>query len=219
MALDEATINRIPAGVFEPELLKQIQIHGQLKSYPEGEIMMDIGQPIRSMPILLSGTMRIMRKDDDGREILLYYLKPVDTCAMSITCCMMSLTSEIKAIVDEDAEIIAIPVQFMDEWMMKYATWKSFVMRSFRNRFNELLKTIDTVAFQKLDTRLVKHLRDKIAATGSTLLNVTHQQIADDLGTSRVVISRLLKQLENDGKLLLYRNQIKILPELTAQSA
>lgn len=218
MALEETTLNRIPAGVFEPELLKQIQIHGQAKTYLDGDVMMDIGQQIRSMPILLSGTLRIMRKDDEGREILLYYLKPFDTCAMSITCCMMSLTSEVKAVVEDEADVIAIPVQFMDEWMMKFPTWKSFVMRSFRNRFNELLKTIDTVAFQKLDTRLVKYLRDKISASGSTLLNVTHQQIADDLGTSRVVVSRLLKQLENDGKLLLYRNQIKILPDLTAQA-
>jgi len=102
----------------------------------------------------------------------------------------------------------------MDEWLVKYSTWKAFVMKTIRNRFNEMLKTIDQIAFQKLDERLVHYLKEKVKATASTILNLSHEQIANELATSRVVISRLLKKLENDNKILLYRNQIKVLTEL-----
>jgi len=133
---------------------------------------------------------------------------------MTFTCCMQQRTSEIRAVAEEDVEMLAIPVATMDEWMTKYPTWKSFVMRSVQNRFHELLKTIDQIAFQKLDERLVSYLKEKSKTTGSTLINLSHEQIANEMATSRVVVSRLLKKLETDKKLLLYRNQIKLLKEL-----
>lgn len=152
--------------------------------------------------------------DDDGRELLLYYVNPNESCAMTFTCCMQQHPSEIKAVAEEDVELLAIPISVMDEWMVKYPTWKSFVMETFRNRFNELLKTIDHIAFHKLDERLIHYLKEKSKATGSSLINLSHEQIAGELASSREVISRLLKKLENDKKLLLYRNQIKLLREL-----
>jgi len=166
------------------------------------------------MPIVLSGVLRVSRMDEEGREILLYYISPDESCAMTFTCCMEHFPSEIRVIAEEDAELLTIPIQAMDQWLMKYATWKSFVMRTIRSRFNDLLRTIDQIAFQKLDERLVNYLKEKSRTTGSTLINLSHEQIANDLATSRVVISRLLKRLEIDKKVLLYRNQIKILNAL-----
>jgi CRP/FNR family transcriptional regulator len=124
---------------------------------------------------------------------------------------MQHQLSEVKAVAEDDVEMLLVPVEVMDEWLVKYPTWKSFVMKTIHNRFNELLKTIDQIAFQNLDERLVVYLKEKSLTTGSALINLSHEQIGNDLATNRVVVSRLLKKLENDGKLLLYRNQIKLL--------
>lgn len=200
--------------VFEKELLDEIETKGIPVSVKAGTVILDVGQTVRTMPILLSGSIKVSRTDEEGREILLYYVNPNESCAMTFTCCMQQHASEIRAVAEEDVEMLAIPVSVMDEWMTKYPSWKSFVMRSVQNRFHELLKTIDQIAFQKLDERLVTYLKEKSRTTGSTLINLSHEQIANELATSRVVISRLLKKLETDKKLLLYRNQIKLLKEM-----
>jgi CRP/FNR family transcriptional regulator len=126
---------------------------------------------------------------------------------------MEQFPSEIKALAEEDVKMITIPIKVMDEWLMTYPTWTSFVMKTIQNRFSEMLNTIDQIAFQKLDERLVNYLRQKATTSGSKLINISHEEIANDLATSRVVISRLLKKLENDQQLLLYRNQIKLLSD------
>lgn len=200
--------------VFEKELLDEIEAKGTIVSAKAGTVILDVGQTVRTMPIILEGSVKVSRTDEEGRELLLYYVNPNESCAMTFTCCMQQRTSEIKAVAEEDVEMLAIPVATMDEWMTKYPTWKSFVMRSVQNRFHELLKTIDQIAFQKLDERLVSYLKEKSKTTGSTLINLSHEQIANEMATSRVVVSRLLKKLETDKKLLLYRNQIKLLKEL-----
>ena len=200
--------------VFEKELLEEIEVKSKLVSIKAGEIIMDIGQTVRTMPLILSGSVKVSRIDENGRELLLYYVNPNESCAMTFTCCMQQLSSEIRAVAEEDVEMIAIPVDIMDKWMSKYPTWKSFVMRTVQNRFHELLKTIDQIAFQKLDERLVNYLKDKEKSAGSPLLNISHEQIANELATSREVISRLLKKLETDKKLLLYRNQIRLLKDM-----
>ncbi|HRN94418.1 MAG: Crp/Fnr family transcriptional regulator [Chitinophagales bacterium] len=202
------------ANVFEPALLKEIEQKGQLMEVKEGTIIMEPGQIVRNIPILLSGSLKVTRPNEEGHELLLYYVNANESCAMTFTCCMQQFPSEIKATAEEDSELLAIPIGIMDEWLVKYPTWKSFVMRTMRNRFNELLKTIDQIAFQKLDERLINYLKEKAKTNNSSLINVSHEQIASELATSRVVISRLLKKLENDGKLLLYRNQIKLLKDL-----
>lgn len=200
--------------VFEPELLDIIEKNGQIITVKAGDTIMDIGQIVRTMPLIVSGTVKVSRVDEEGRELLLYYVHSNESCAMTFTCCMQHQPSEIKAVAEEDVTLIALPVSVMDEWLMKYPSWKNFVMNTIRNRFNELLKTIDQIAFQNMDQRLIHYLKEKSKATGSSLINLSHEQIAQEMATSRVVISRLLKKLENDKKLLLYRNQIKLLRDM-----
>jgi CRP/FNR family transcriptional regulator len=199
---------------FEPALIRELEEKSTTVSVAAGEVILDIGQIVRGMPIILSGLVKITRRDEEGREILLYYVNANESCAMTFTCCMEQFPSEIRAVAEEDVEMLMVPISVMDAWLLKYPTWKSFVMNTIRNRFHEMLRSIDQIAFQKLDERLIHYLKEKLKATGSPLLNISHEQVATDLATSRVVISRLLKKLENDGKLLLYRNQIKILKEL-----
>lgn len=200
--------------IFEPDLLSEMADKTERKMVKAGTSILGVGQIVRVMPIVLSGSISISRTDEEGREILMYYINPDESCAMTFTCCMEHFPSEIKAVAEDDTELLLVPVQLMDQWLVKYPTWKSFVMKTIRNRFNDLLKTIDQIAFQKLDERLVGYLREKSRATGSTLINLSHEQIATELATSRVVISRLLKRLENDKKVLLYRNQVKLLNAL-----
>jgi len=200
--------------LFEPELVKALDKNARLVEVKAGETILEIGQTVRTMPIILSGTVKVSRIDEDGKELLLYYVNPNESCAMTFTCCMQQYPSEVQAVAEEDVQMLTIPINFMDEWLVKYPTWKSFVMKTIRNRFHEMLNVIDQIAFQKLDERLVYYLKEKSKVTGSTLINLSHEQIASELATTRVVISRLLKALENYKKVLLYRNQIKLLRDL-----
>lgn len=200
--------------LFEKNLLQEIYDHSQSMSVKAGDVILDYGQTIRQIPIITKGSVKVLREDDEGRELLLYYVNANESCAMTFTCCMEHSVSEVRVVAEEDVELLAIPVSVMDSWMVKFPSWRNFVMRTIRVRFNELLNTIDNIAFQKLDERLVAYLKEKAKTTGSTLLNLSHQDIANELASSRVVISRLLKKLENDKKLLLYRNQIKLLKEM-----
>lgn len=196
---------------FEPALIREMQECGELKHFKEGDIIMDYGKYIRMMPIIVKGTIKVLRKDERGKEILLYYLESSESCSMAYSCCVEAKKSEVKAIAEDDVELIAIPHTKLDEWLCKYPSWKNYIMRSFNERFLELLKSIESIAFHKLDERLISYLKEKQRLSGSRLVKVSHYVIADELATSRVVISRLLKQLENDGKILLYRNEIKLL--------
>ena len=200
--------------LFERELVKEIYDTATPMSVNAGDIILDYGQTIRQIPIITKGSVKVLREDDEGRELLLYYVNANESCAMTFTCCMEQSISEIKAVAEDDVEFLAVPVGVMDSWLVKYPSWKNFVMRTIRVRFNELLNTIDHIAFQKLDERLVTYLKEKAKATGSSLINLSHQEIANELASSRVVISRLLKKLENDKRLLLYRNQIKLLKDM-----
>lgn len=199
------------SSIFEKKLIDEIIEVGEIRSFKEGEIVMDYGKPVRFMPIIISGTLRVMRKDDEDREIILYYLSNNESCAMAYACCMEAKKSEIKAIAEDNVELIAIPHNKLDEWLVKYPSWKSYIFSSFTQRFNELLKSLESIAFQKFDERLIKYLKAKARVTGKNAIQLSHKQIAEEMGTSRVVISRLLKQLENDKKLVLYRNEIKLL--------
>lgn len=200
--------------LFEPDLLAELESVAQEIAVKEGTVILDIGQTVRVIPLLLKGTLKISRIDETGNELLLYYVNANQSCAMTFTCCMQQYPSEIKATAETDVEMLAVPIGVMDSWLAKYPTWKSFVMRTIRGRFNELLSAIDQLAFQKLDERLVHYLKEKSKATGSTLINLSHEQIANEMASSREVISRLLKKLEHEKKVLLYRNQIKIMKEL-----
>jgi len=196
--------------LFENALLSEINQVGTFKEIPEGFKMMEIGEYVRTMPLLVSGVIKILREDNDGDELLLYFLEKGDTCAMTLTCCIGQTKSEIRAIAETDAKLIMIPIEKMEEWSGKYKSWRSFVFESYHNRLNEMLDTIDSIAFLKMDERLHKYLKEKARVSKDNIIHSTHQEIAYELHTSRVVISRLLKKLENLDKLKLYRNYIVI---------
>ena len=182
--------------------------------FAEGDVIIDYGKYIRIMPLVQTGTIKVLRRDDDGREILLYYLTGNETCSMAYSCCLEEKQSEIKAIAEEAVTLIAIPHNKLDDWLCKYPSWKAFIMHSFNDRFLELLKSVESIAFKKLEERLINYLKEKQRINNSSIIKTSHHSIADELATSRVVISRLLKHLENDKKIILYRNEIKILKML-----
>lgn len=197
--------------LFEPELLEEIARVGVPRSVKQGEKIMDIGQSITAMPLLFKGAIKVLREDDDGDELLLYFLEKGDTCAMTFTCCLGNGTSEIRAIAETDIELLMIPIACMDKWMKEYQSWRKFVIDSYHDRMSELLETVDSIAFLRMDERLMKYLQDRAMVTHDDVIHATHQDVAQDLHTSRVVVSRLLKKLENEGKIRLHRNAIKVL--------
>ena len=195
---------------FEKPLIDEIMEEGRLMEVPAGETIMDIGQYIRSMPLLLSEAIKVLREDEEGDELLLYYLEQGETCSVTMACCMGQTKSEIRAITETDTRLVMVPVQKMEEWMGKYKGWRNYVFESYQNRLNELLQTVDSIAFKNLDQRLVDYLKKKVEVTNDNQIRNTHQEIAYDLHTSRVVVSRLLKKLEKMKKLELHRNYIQI---------
>lgn len=197
--------------VFEPELIEEIQRVGTYKKVKEGDILMDIGDEFHCIPMMLTGAIKISRETKKGDEIVLYFLERGDTCTITFGSGLQSSKSKVRGVAERDAELITIPVEKLEEWMVKYPSWRRFVIDSYDIRLNEMIEAIDALAFMKMDERLYKYLIDKVQIMRSTTLNTTHQEIAVDLNTSRVVVSRLLKQLENQGKIKLFRNKIEIL--------
>ena len=197
--------------IFEEALLDEIAKVAVYKEFKADDYLIEIGDYIKTMPLLLTGAIKILREDENGDELLLYFLERGDTCAMTLTCCMGQSKSRIRAIAETDGAMLMIPVEKMEEWLTKYKTWRNFVFDSYNVRLNEMLEAIDTLAFMNLDERLYKYLTDKAKVIGDTEIKNTHQEIAYEMHTSRVVISRLLKALELQGKIKLYRNKIEIL--------
>lgn len=197
--------------LFEDELLKEINNVGAFKEISEGFQLISIGDYIKYMPLLVSGAIKILREDSNGEELILYFIEQGDTCAMTLSCCLGNSKSEIIAIAETDAKLIMIPVEKMEEWLGKYKSWQKFILQSYHDRMTELLQAVDTIAFLKLDERLFRYLKDKAMVNHNEVIHVTHQEIAQDLHTSRVVISRLLKKLAINGKIELQRNNIKVI--------
>ena len=197
--------------LFDSEIIDSIADVALLKTFQKSDIIIDIGQELNFIPLLINGNIKVLREDDNGDELLLYVLESGDTCAMSLTCCMVKSVSKIRAIADEDVTVIMIPIANMKLWFNSNESWRTFILQSYQVRFDEMLETIDTLAFMKMDKRLFKYLTDQVKLTASTSLAITHQEIAEDLNTSRVVVSRLLKQLEREHKIELGRNKINVL--------
>ena len=196
--------------LHNPGLIEEIQQFGRILDFKAGENLIEIGSYIKQMPLLVEGTLKISREDTDGNELLLYYLNSGETCAMSLICCMGDAKSNIRATVIDDAEIIMLPVNKMDEWIKKYDSWKNFIFRAYQIRFEEMLHTIDSIAFMKMDERLERYLAERSKELRQNVLTLTHQEIAGDLNTSREVVSRLLKQLEKMGRIKLHRYKVEI---------
>jgi CRP/FNR family transcriptional regulator len=199
------------AHLFEKELQKEILQVGLYKKVSEGAELIDIGSTITFMPLVISGAIKILREDEKGDELILYFIEQGDTCAMTITCCLGTSKSKIRAVAETEVELLMIPIEKISHWMNTYKTWQDFVLQSYQERMQELLEAVDTIAFLNMDERLLKYLKEKAIVNKNEVIQVTHKEIANDLHTSRVVISRLLKALENKGEIQLNRNQVKLL--------
>lgn len=204
-------LNQIPN--LEPILIDEIKQVGMMKKVPTGEELMRPGMHISYIPILLSGSLKIMREDEADKEAFLYFLTPGETCAMSLTCCTASKPSVVRAVAEEDAEMVMIPVSKMEEWMGKYPSWRSFVFQTYQHRFEDMLEAVDSLAFRKMDERLWRLLRKKAGLQEKRYVYSTHQELADELSSSREVVTRLLKKLEGMGKIKTYRNRIELMLE------
>jgi CRP/FNR family transcriptional regulator len=195
---------------LEPALISEIEKEGMIKEFAAGDVVMRSGQYIKSTMLILEGIVKIFRQDEEGAEFLMYYLQPGEACAISIICASKAETSQISAVAMEDTTALLIPIKFMDEWMSKYKSWYYFVLETYRNRFEELLTVIDNVAFRNMDERLFFYLKRYAETNHSNTIAISHQQIADELNSSREVISRLLKKMEQRGLVTLNRNFIEL---------
>jgi CRP/FNR family transcriptional regulator len=207
---DLQNLQQLFPDLYESQIKEAILEYGTWMEIKEGEMMIDIEQYIKFMPLIMAGNLKILREDNDGRELLIYHVSQGQTCAMAITCCMGDARSNIRAVAEEDCQVIAIPTQVLDEWSSRFSSWKHFVFKSYQARFEELLETIDSIAFQKLDDRLEKWLDIRSKNAEDRIVHATHSEIANELHSSREVISRLLKKMENQGLLTLGRNKIEM---------
>lgn len=195
---------------FEQELIATIEKEAVEKTFHADEIIMRTGQYIKSAVLVLEGRIKIYRENDEGGEFLMYWIGPGNACAISLICALQSQASEIMAKAEEETKVLLLPVQMMDELMNKYKSWYQFVIQTYRNRFNELLSVIDNIAFRNMDERLEFYLKRHSSEKGKPIIELSHQQIADDLATSREVISRLLKKMEQRKLVKLHRNMIEL---------
>lgn len=196
---------------FSTALLEDIQANAIEQSFVAGDVLMRTGQYIRNTILVLSGSIKVYREGEDGGEFFMYYLQPGQACAISMICATKRETSQIMAKVDEDVELVLIPLALMDKWMMQHRSWYEFVIGTYRNRLEEVLEVVDNIAFRAMDERLEFNLKRHKEACGCNDLKLSHQEIAAELNTSREVISRLLKKLEQRGDLKLHRNHIELL--------
>ena len=194
-----------------PEIKDRLLEYGITKSFYEGEPVLKENVYIKAIPIIINGSVKVMRTDDEGREILLYYINAGESCIMSFLGGMHHDTSKVKVIADEDSEILFIPIEKVASLIKEFPEWLDYIFRLYHKRFEELLEVINAVAFKKMDERLLDFIKKKVALTKNNTINITHEQIANELGTARVVVSRLLKQLEVNGFVSLGRNKISLL--------
>ena len=196
--------------IKDPELLGLIDHHGTIKEYPKGTSLMKPGQNADMIPLVLDGVLKISREDEEGKELLMYYLHEGDTCAATLNCCINRSSLKISAVSETDVKLLFFPARMLNIWMDEYPCWRDFIMSTFQKRFDELLATVDSLAFQNMDERLWNYLQEKTIALDSQSIPMTHQQIADEIHSSREVVSRLLKQLEKKGFIELGRNVIEV---------
>lgn len=201
-------LDHISAFNSSPELVEKLYQNSIRKEYRAGSIILNENANIRAIPIVIKGTLKVIRTEEDGREILLYYIKAGESCIMSFLGGLHNETSKVKAEVEEDAEILFLPMDKVSLFIKEYPQWLDYIFRLYHKRFEELLEIVNAIAFKKIDERILNLLDKKVALTGSKTLQITHEQLANELGTARVVVSRLLKQLEETGAVQLGRNKI-----------
>lgn len=197
--------------VLNGKLLQEIAESGNFRTAEKGEIVMDIGDTIQGLPMLLQGAVKVLRVDGNGDEMLLYFLESGDSCAMTLGSFFGSSKSSIRAVAEQDSKMVIVPLEQVHHWMGEYADFRLLVFESFNTRLKELIESMDSLAFMDLHGRVAKYLTDRVKVNGSTTLDTTHAEIAADLHSSRVVVSRILKQLEREGILELHRNRIEVI--------
>lgn len=196
---------------FQKDLIEDIEKNASIMEAANGEILMRTGQFIKNTVLVTKGKIKIYREDDEGKEFFMYYLLPGQACAISMICASKNETSQIMAKVVEDAELLMVPLPIMDKWMGLHKSWYEFVVDTYRNRFEEVLQVIDSIAFRSMDERLEFYLKRNVETLGTNDVKISHQEIANDLSTSREVISRLLKKMEQRGLVILHRSHIELL--------
>ncbi|MGB0367656.1 MAG: Crp/Fnr family transcriptional regulator [Flavobacteriaceae bacterium] len=196
--------------IFEAPLLEEISRVGTLRDVPANFELIDIGEPIKGVPLMLSGAIKISREDINGDELLLYYLEEGDSCTMTMTWEIGQQKSQIRAVTELPSQLIMVPLSALEDWSTRFPSWRKFVFQSYHKRMEELLATVDSIAFDQLEKRLWEYLLEKKRVTKANTLSITHQTIAQEMHSSRVVISRLLKRLEVDQKIRLHRNAIEL---------
>ena len=209
MLLNDRVLHQLQ--IFEPRLREEIDQVGMVKQLEPGEEMMRPGMYVNFIPIIVSGSLKIMRQDDDGKETFLYFLTKGDTCAMSLTCCTAHKPSSVRAVAEDKTEMVLVPVEKLDVWLNQYQSWKTFIFQTYQKRFDDMLEAVDSLAFRKMDERLWRLLKKKAGLQEKRYVYSTHQELADELSTSREVITRLLKKLEGLEKIKTHRNRIEIL--------
>ena len=191
-----------------PEIRAKLTSYGTSKTFNEGDVILNEDSYIKAIPIVIQGSIRVMRMDEDGGEILLYYIKAGESCIMSFLGGMHHETSKVKAIAEEETQILFIPIDKVSSLIKEYPEWLDYIFRLYHKRFEELLEVVNAIAFKKMDERLLNSLKKKGEINKTNILLVTHEQLANELGTARVVVSRLLKQMEDEGLVKLGRNRI-----------
>ncbi len=207
--LNTEEILKIKFPDFEPELRDYLLINGTLKEVADGEVLIRYGQYLRSSMLVLEGQIKVYRSDDDGNELFLYFLDPGDSCAISMICGGQNQPGYLHAVASEPTLLLSVPLDKMPEMMAKFKSWYTFVLTTYRNRFEELLEVLEHVAFKSMDERLEFFLSKIVKESGKKEIKMTHEEIANDLGSSRVVISRLLKKMEEEGRVKLGRNTLE----------
>lgn len=202
--------NKIYSPFFQSELLRKMIEVGSYKTIKSGDTLIAYGHYVRSIPLVIRGSVKIFRMDGEGKKLLLYFLQPGESCAAALTCCLDRQKSEIKAVAETDSELLMLPIEKMEEWSSRYKSWRNFVFKTYHHQLMDTFQVIDSIAFSKLDERLLKYLKNKRTITKENDLHITHREIADDLNTSRVVISRLLKKLEHKKRITLKHNCVLV---------
>jgi CRP/FNR family transcriptional regulator, anaerobic regulatory protein len=214
MEISEQTLRKILEIPFPDKLLQDELLNCRLAELPEGQYLLRKEEYVKMVPLVLKGGVKVIREDESGKEILLYSIQTGESCALSISACFAMGKSKAIAITESSTTAILITAEQVREWMSKYPTWRQFVLQLYNQRFNEILDAFDDLAFRHVDERLIEKLREKKALLNSSLISITHQELADELGTAREVVSRLLKHLERQGKIKVLRGKIEILSVL-----
>ncbi|MFV1885096.1 MAG: Crp/Fnr family transcriptional regulator [Balneola sp.] len=196
---------------LSPKIMTRLEKLGTSRMFEKGEIILNEQAYIHSLPIVTKGSIKVMQSDDEYREILLYYINPGETCIMSFLGGIHREKSKIKAVAEEQCTVLLIPIEKIPQLITEFPEWIGYIFKIYHKRFEELLEVVNEVSFKKMDERMLQHLKKKSKLSGSPTLIITHEELANELGTARVVVSRLLKQMEKEGFIALGRNKITLM--------